>query len=247
MSLAEKLPDSYAFRSRQVSVQRFSWLKGDFTYRFTLRLSYNTEVESCEENTILSVNVTKEALEMARILLDNVLGRLGVDLNTYQGWRRAAITRFTLHTAPKGTKAELLIDDDPDTIRWPSVRTFRQDRSYTCILPFIPESELERIRWLETFRYVSLVRVGQQHFVYKSIEGPETVKYWEKEFMNLTKFISSPFIVDIVGIITARYPYSPDGEDVVKGFLLEYGERGTLKEIVARMNSVQSLPIVKLS
>ena len=203
MSLAKKLPESYAFRSGQISVQRFTWLKGDFTYHFTLRLSYNTEVKNCEENTILLANVTKEALEMARILFDNVLGRLGVDLNTYQGWRQSAITRFSLHTAPKGTKAELLVDDDPDTIQWPSVRTFRRDRLYTCTLPFVPESELERIRWLGTFRYVSLVRVGQQHFVYKSVEGSETVKDWEKEFMKLTKFLSSPFIVDIVGSITA--------------------------------------------
>ena len=183
-------------------------------------VSCNTEVETCEENMILSANVAKEALEMVRMLFDNVSGRLGV---TYQGWRQSATTRLFLQTAPKGTKA--VVDDDPDSIQWPTVRTFRQQRSYTCTLPFVPQSELKHIRWLGTFRYVSLVRVGEQLFVYKSIEGPETVKDWEKEFMKLTKFLSSPFIVDIVGSITAWYPYPPDGEDVVQVFFFVGNER----------------------
>jgi len=246
MSLAKKRPDSYAFRSGALSLQRFSWLKGDFVYHFTVRLSYNTQVENCEENTILLANVsTKEALQKARILFDNVLGRLGFDLNTYKGWRQSAITRFSLCTPSKGAKPELLVDDDPATIPWPSVHTLRQHQSYTCTLPIVPEPQLKRIRWLGAFRYVSLVCIGEQHFVYKSVEQPETMKVWEKEFTNLTKFVSSPFIVDIVGIVTARYPYCPNGEDVVKGFLLEYGEGGSLKEVLAEMHSLQSHRVTK--
>ena len=44
--------------------------------------------------------------------------------------------------------------------------------------------------------------------------------------MNLKKLFSSPFIIDIVGIVTAQYPNNPEGEDIVKGFLLEYRESG---------------------
>ena len=113
------------------------------------------------------------------------------------------------------------------------------------MLPLVPESSLHHVRWLGTFRYISLVRAGGEHYVYKSVERPETMKDWRREFTNLTRSLASSFIVDIVGIVTARYPYSPDGDDVVKGFLLEYGEGASLKEVMKDIPHLEPRHITK--
>jgi len=162
--------------------------------------------------------------------------QLGYDLNTFPDWRTSAITRFTLHTTPDGAIPKLIVDDDPSTIQYHTVTSFRHRFNGIHTLPSIDDSNIQHVQWLGSFRYVSLVDLESGRYVRKSIdpERPETLKGWENEYLNLTHLQASPYIVDLVG---TRNPYSPAGEDVVTAFLIEYGQRGTLKQLTTNVGT----------
>jgi serine/threonine protein kinase len=112
-------------------------------------------------------------------------------------------------------------------------------------LPVVDDSDLTHIKKLGEFKHVSLVdSKSARLYVRKSIDPDqaEGLKVWENEFVNLSRLQKSLYIVDLVGMVTSRNPYSPHREDVVTAFLLEYGHRGTLKQfVVAKRDQVTEL------
>ena len=241
MSLENRRPTYIIFGiGDDVMIQRFQWLRqNQFNYQFTLMLTRNTVLPQCPENQILDGRKKMAALRNARKLFDQVMSRLGCDLDTFSSWRTSAITRFSLCTTEDGGCPELIVDDDPSTIQYHSITSFRQRFNSPPTLAFINESDLRHVQWLGHFRYVALVDSSYGRCVCKSIQSTETMNHWENEFINLIRLHESPYIVNLVGVVTARHPYSPDGEAVVTAFLLEYGPCGTLKDFITKVDHVR--------
>jgi serine/threonine protein kinase len=197
----------------------------------------NNEFPQCDENVALDTRDKLAFLFKGRELFDKVFITHGYNLNTFTQWSSSGITRFTLRTSAANNAPDLIIDDDPSTIQYYSVSDFQRQFG---MLPLINDLDTKHIGRLGDYRHVSLVETPKGKYVRKTIEDDraESLKDWRNEFVLLTGLQDCPYTVDVRGLTTARNPYNPQGEDVVTAFLLEYGEKGTLKDFIGDIDEV---------
>ena len=81
-------------------------------------------------------------------------------------------------------------------------------------------------------RKVRLVGYNDVQYVLKTIQEPDELQEWGHELKTLLLMQTLPHIIDIVALVDIPSPYSPGDARVVSGFLIEYGERGSLHQIL---------------
>jgi hypothetical protein len=184
-------------------LQRFCW-KGEtqFTHQFTLALKRNNEIPRCDENKALDTEELLTFLRKGRRLSDKVMIRRGYNLNTFTEWSRSGITRFTLRTIAPKTCPELIVDDDPSTIRYHSVSEFQRQFNNLHTFPLIKDSDTIHVCYLGSYRHVSLDNIREGSYVRKTIDDgrPETLTDWRNEFVLLNRLQECPYTIDLMGL-----------------------------------------------
>ena len=242
MSLKSERPIYTMGRAKgDFMLQRFCW-KGEkqFTYQFTLALRRNDDFPQCDENKILDTKTQLAFLRKGRQLFGKVMIGRGYDLNTFKGWSMSGITQFTLRTIAHNADPDLVVKGDPSTIPYHFVSDFQHRFNNVPALRLIDDSDVRHVKWLGSYRDVSLVEITNARYVRKTIdeERTGTLKDWVNEFALLNQLQGCPYTVDLT---ISRNPYSPSGEDVVTAFLLEYGKRGTLKDFIDNVDEIALL------
>ena len=229
MENAKQLQYSYDPQTRTSMYQRFELCAPDtFPYRFSLLLKHNEEIDHCVENTVLQTRLSnREWLELAQKTFSEAFFRNGVILLSFDKWVPDAITRFTLITETQNSSPLLRVDADPSSIQYPTSSSILPTPS----IPTVSAQSLVTMRRL-SHRNVMLVSHDGSPYVFKTIERQEELDQWEIELKTLLVLRNSPHIINIVALVDIHNPYSPNASRVVSEFLLEYGKKGSLHDIL---------------
>jgi serine/threonine protein kinase len=164
---------------------------------------------------------------LAQKTFSEVFSHNGIILSSFDKWVPHAITRFILITQTGDSYPRLLIDADPLSIQYPTSSSILPTPS----IPTLPTESLVKIGRL-SHRNVKLVSHDASSYVLKTIERQDELDQWRNELKTLLLLRDSPHVIDLVALVDIPNPYSPNGSRVVSGFLLEYGSKGSLHDIL---------------